>query len=153
LMLWNAADVDSKFIGVDGKQHTPTEFIIDGQQRLTGLYAVMKGAEITFKGFTRGTISIAFRPRDGRFDVTDAAIRKDPEFLPDITQLWTRENWEVVESFIERLRRANPEAVSDGKEKQLRTALGRLTGLEDYPFLAVQIGHEVDEEQVAEVFL
>jgi uncharacterized protein with ParB-like and HNH nuclease domain len=47
LMLWNAAEVDAKLIGADGKQHTPTEFIVDGQQRLTSLYAVMKGAEIT----------------------------------------------------------------------------------------------------------
>jgi hypothetical protein len=33
-------------------------------------------------------ITIAFRPRDGRFEVADAAIRKDPEFLPDVTDLW-----------------------------------------------------------------
>ena len=52
LMLWNAAEVDRRFIGTDGKQHTPTEFIIDGQQRLTSLYAVMKGAEVTFKDFS-----------------------------------------------------------------------------------------------------
>ena len=36
---------------------------------------------------------------------------------------------------------------------RLREALGRLNGLADYPFLAVQIGHEVDEESVAEIFL
>jgi uncharacterized protein with ParB-like and HNH nuclease domain len=56
LMLWNAAEIDSKFIGTDGKQHTPTEFIVDGQQRLTGLYAVMKGAEITFSDFSKGHV-------------------------------------------------------------------------------------------------
>ena len=83
LMLWNAAEVDAKFIGIDGKQHTPTEFIIDGQQRLTSLYAVMKGAEVTFKDFSHGRIRLAFRPRDGRFEVADAAIEKDPEFLPE----------------------------------------------------------------------
>jgi hypothetical protein len=153
VMLWNAAEIDSKFIGVDGKQHTPTEFIIDGQQRLTGLYAVMKGAQITFKGFTKGRIGIAFRPRDGKFEVTDAAIAKDPEYLPNITALWTEENWEVVEAFIECLRDANPAALQDGQEKHLRAALGRLSKLEDFPFLAMQIGHEVDEERVAEVFL
>lgn len=153
LMLWNAAEVDSKFIGVDGKQHTPTEFIVDGQQRLTSLYAVMKGADITFSDFSKGPINLAFRPRDGRFEVTDAAVEKDPEFLADITHLWTGENWEVIDAFVERLRAAKPEVLADGKEKQVRTALGRLNGLEDFPFLAVQIGHEVDEEQVAEIFL
>jgi hypothetical protein len=152
-MLWNAADVDAKVIGPDGKQHTPTEFIIDGQQRLTALYAVMKGVEITFKGFTKGHISIGFRPRDGRFVVTDAAITKDPEFLPNITALWIEEQWEVVDEFVERLRLANPSAVEGSKEKQLRRALGRLSGLAEFPFIALQIGHEVDEESVAEIFL
>jgi hypothetical protein len=153
LMLWNHAEVDSKAIGVDGKQHTPTEFIVDGQQRLTSLYAVMKGAAVTFKDFSTGLIKLGFRPRDGRFEVTDVAVERDPEFLPNITQLWTGEDWEVIEAFIERLKAAKPEAVEAGKEKQLRTALGRLSGLEDFPFLAVQIGHEVDEESVAEIFL
>jgi hypothetical protein len=153
LMLWNAAEVDSKLIGANGKQHTPTEFIVDGQQRLTSLYAVMKGAEITFKDFSKGRIRLAFRPRDGRFEVTDAAVERDPEFLSNITELWIGEDWEVTEAFVERLRNARPEALENGQEKQLRSALGRLNGLEDFPFQAVQIGHEVDEEIVAEIFL
>src|SRR4051794_27346689 len=114
LMLWNAAEVDSKFIGSDGKQNTPTEFIVDGQQRLTSLYAVMKGEQVTFKDFSRGKISIAFRPRDGRFEVTDPAIERDPEFLASITRLWTEEDWEVTNEFIDRLRKARPAAVENG---------------------------------------
>ncbi len=153
LMLWNAAEVDSKLIGANGKQHTPTEFIVDGQQRLTSLYAVMKGAEITFKDFSKGRIRLAFRPRDGRFEVTDAAVERDPEFLSNITELWIGEDWEVTEAFVERLRKARPEALENGQERQLRSALGRLNGLEDFPFQAVQIGHEVGEEIVAEIFL
>jgi hypothetical protein len=153
LMLWNAAQVDSKVIGEDGKQHTPTEFIVDGQQRLTSLYAVMKGKEVTFHDFTKDRIKIGFRPRDGRFEVTDAAIGKDPEFLPDITAIWTGQGWEVVNGFIERLKQAKPEAVAGGDESRLRDALHQLQGLSDYPFQAVRIGHEVDQEKVAEIFM
>jgi hypothetical protein len=153
LMLWNAAEVDSKFIGVDGKQHTPTEFIVDGQQRLTSLYAVMKGAEVTFKDFSMGRIRLAFRPRDERFAVTDAAIERDPEYLPDITPLWAGDDFAVIESFIERLEAAKPERLENDERKRLRGALSRLRGLEDFPLSAVQIGHEVDEAKVAEIFL
>jgi hypothetical protein len=153
LMLWNAAEVDARLIGADRKQHTPTEFIVDGQQRLTSLYAVMKGKEITFKDFSTGPISIAFRPRDGRFEVTDAAINRDAEYLPSITALWTAEDWEVINGFIDRIRVAKPEALEDGAENRLRNALLRLSSLRDYPFLAVQIGYEVDEESVAEIFM
>ena len=92
LMLWNAADVDARFIGGDGKQLTPTEFIIDGQQRLTSLYAVMKGVEVTFKDFSKGLVRLAFRPRDGQFAVTDPAIENDVEYLANITSLWTGED-------------------------------------------------------------
>jgi hypothetical protein len=153
LMLWNAAQVDSKVIGEDGKQHTPTEFIVDGQQRLTSLYAVMKGKAVTFNDFSKGSIKIAFRPRDGRFEVTDAAIEKDPEFLPDITAIWVGAGWEVVNGFIDRLKEAKPEAVAGGNESRLRDALHQLQGLSDYPFQAVRIGHEVDEEKIAEIFM
>jgi hypothetical protein len=152
-MLWNAAQVDAKLIGADRKQHTPTEFIVDGQQRLTSLYAVMKGKEVTFKDFSTDTISIAFRPRDERFDVTDAAIKKDAEYLSSITELWTGEDYEVINQFIARLREAKPDALENGGEKKLRDALSRLSNLRDYPFLAVQIGYEVDEESVAEIFM
>jgi hypothetical protein len=60
-----------------------------------------------------------------------------------------RRGLEIIETFIERLHASKPEALDEGREKQLRTAVGRLSGLEDFPFLAVQIGHEVDEERVA----
>jgi len=153
LMLWNAAETNAKLIGANGKQHTPTEFIVDGQQRLTSLYAVMKGAEITFKDFSKGPIRIAFRPRDGRFEVTDAAVERDPEFLSNITELWAGEDWEVINTFVERLRKARPETLSNDQERRLRSALGLLNSLKEFPFQAVQIGHEVDEEVVAEIFL
>jgi hypothetical protein len=153
VMLWDAADAEPRFIGSDGKQHTPSQFIIDGQQRLTGLYAVMKGVDITFKDFSKDRIKIAFRPRDGKFEVADAAIERDPEYLPNITAIWVEESWEVVNKFIERLRTANPDSLIEGGEGNLRNALGRLDGLQSYPLLAVQIGHEIDEEQVAEIFL
>ena len=153
LMLWQAAQVESHHIGTDGKQRTPTEFIIDGQQRLTGLFAVIKGAEITFKDFSRDRIRLAFRPRDGRFEVPDASVVRDPEFLPDITPLWTGDSFEVIDGFVDRLRTARPEAVEGPKLKQLRKALQNLHNLDKTNFQTIQIGHEVDEEQVAEIFL
>lgn len=153
LMLWNATAIDSKVIGPDGKQHTPTEFIVDGQQRLTSLYAVLKGREVTFKDFSKGPIRIAFRPRDGSFEVPDAAIEKDPEFLPDITPLWTGEAWRVINGFIDRLSRSKSDQLVDEEESHLRAALNQLEGLSDFPFQAIRIGHEVDEEKVAEIFM
>jgi hypothetical protein len=153
LMLWSTTNETSREIGVDGKQFAPNELLIDGQQRLTSLYAVIKGREVTFKDFSRGRIEVAFSPEEQRFEVADAAITKDPEFLPSITKLWAERDWEVINEFIERLVNAKGEEAVKDREDRLREALNRAKELINYPFQAVQIGAEVDEEEIAEVFL
>ena len=74
-------------IGTGPKQaQVPHLLIVDGQQRLTSLYAVLKGLPVLTRDFQPRYINIAFRPRDGKFEVADAAIRHDPEFIPDISR-------------------------------------------------------------------
>lgn len=46
-MFWNSAgDDDDRSIGVDVKRKTTAAKIVDGQQRLTSLYAVMTGEPV-----------------------------------------------------------------------------------------------------------
>jgi hypothetical protein len=54
---------------------------------LCWLYAVLKGISVVREDYQNERIYIAFRPKDRRFEVADAAIRRDPEFIPDISQL------------------------------------------------------------------
>src|SRR5690606_24995032 len=78
LLFWKTgADRGLKTIGIGRKQTVPELAIVDGQQRLTSLYAVVKGAEVLRANFEKERIQIAFNPLSGRFDVADAAIRKD----------------------------------------------------------------------------
>ena len=67
----------------------PQLLIVDGQQRLTSLYAVLTGQPVLTKAFEEKRIRIAFNPIEETFEVTDAAIEKNPEFIPDITALWS----------------------------------------------------------------
>ena len=47
LLFWQSVGAEgAKAIGVDGKQKQPSLLIVDGQQRLTSLYAVVKGKKI-----------------------------------------------------------------------------------------------------------
>ena len=48
ITLWQCSSSSkSHFIGTDGQEHpNPSELIIDGQQRLTSLYSVMRGKEV-----------------------------------------------------------------------------------------------------------
>lgn len=151
LLFWaNGMANGHKQIGVDGKQKTPRLLIVDGQQRLTSLYAVMKGIPVVRGNYSREKILIAFRPRDQTFDVADAAIRKDPEFIPDISLLLSDEvkQHHFVRQFLSRLDLADQE-----EEDRIAEAIGRLYSLKSYPFTALELSSQVDEEQVAEVFV
>jgi hypothetical protein len=66
----------------------PTQLIVDGQQRLASVFAVLTGWTVVRQDNSGGRIRIAFRPADAGFAVTDAAIEKDPEFIADISGLW-----------------------------------------------------------------
>ena len=49
-------------IGISPKQSAPEVAIVDGQQRLTSLYAVIKGMEVVRSNFKKERIQIAFNP-------------------------------------------------------------------------------------------
>lgn len=59
----------------------PSRLVVDGQQRLTSLYAVFRGRKVFDDDYKERQIEIAFRPRDGKFEVADAATRRDPEWI------------------------------------------------------------------------
>ena len=153
LLFWaTGTEAGARQIGVDTKQRVPRMLIVDGQQRLTSLYAVMTGSKIVKDDYSEGRIRIAFRPEDAMFAVTDAAIDKDPEFIPDISALWVPgELRSVIRAFLRRLeaKRELTEAATD----RLYEAIQRVHDLHDYPFRAVELASTVEEEQVAEVFV
>lgn len=154
LLFWaNNLGNGTRQIGTDAKQKIPRLLIVDGQQRLTSLYSVLKGKPVLREDYTSYHINIAFRPRDMAFEVTDAATRRDPEFISDISQLWAGEvsRSRFVKDFMARLRQHRE--VSDEEEDTLTESIDRLYDLHNYPFTALELSSAVDEEQVAEVFV
>ena len=153
LLFWeNYERGDTRQIGVDRKQKPPRLLIVDGQQRLTSLYAVLKGKPVLNDDYEEKKISIGFKPADRDFKVTDAAIRKDPEWIPDISDLWKGANEiRFATDFVEQLR--NHRAVSKDEEDELFKAIGRLHDLHKYPFTALELSSTVDEEQIADIFV
>ena len=153
LLLWESgASPGAKQIGTDVKDSTPTYLIVDGQQRLTSLYAVMKSVPVLGADGVEKRIRIAFRPRDGHFQVADAATNRDPAFFKDISEIWAAEgSYTIINNFITQLKETEdliPEA-----EQQIASALQRLANLNGYPLTAIVLGGEVPTDQVAEVFV
>jgi hypothetical protein len=154
LLFWaNGLPNGHRQIGTDTKQNIPRLLIVDGQQRLTSLYAVLKGKRVIKSDYTEQPIQIAFRPKDAKFEVSDAAIKKDPEFIDDISKLWSGETSRnrFVKDFILKLREYRE--VTEDEEDFLSESIDRLYDLHNYPFTALELSSTVDEEQVAEVFV
>lgn len=153
LLLWKTgASAEAKQIGMDGKQDVPRHLIVDGQQRLTSLFAVITGHSVLSEDFSTRAIRLAFRPSDETFAVTDAAIEKDPEHLPDISVLWQPGNRrKAVRGFMERL--AAKRDLDEGERDRIETALDDLFGLQDYTFKVIELSDTVGEEEVAEIFV
>jgi len=126
---------------------------VDGQQRLTSLYAVFRGTRVLDENYQKRSIEIAFRSRDGTFEVADAAIRRDPEFIPNISVVWTsgKSSRKLVNDFLKRLSERAP--LSEEEEEAISHNLDRLFDLQKYPFTALEIASTVDEEQVADIFV
>src|SRR6266536_3331451 len=107
VMFWQTgAEPGVRQIGVGGKSvPVPYHLIVDGQQRLTSLYAVTTGKPIVREDFTEARITIAFNPFTELFAVPDATTQKQVEWLADITPLF-QDFLDTVESYIERLEQA-----------------------------------------------
>jgi hypothetical protein len=106
-------------------------------------------------------ITIAFRPRDGRFEVADAAIRNDPEFLPNVTELWsgTRPKPQIRRDLMNALRDKG-RTVDEKYEDAVERNLDRAHAIAEYRFPTVDIRktattqeEEATEEDVAEIFV
>lgn len=154
-LFWeNGQAAGAKQIGIGDKAHNaPSRLIVDGQQRLTSLYAVFRGKQVLDGDYRHRRIEIAFRPRDGRFDVADAAIRRDPEWIPNISDLWASgsSSFKMVKGFLKTL--AAKAELSEEEEEHISHNLDRLFDLQKYPFTALEIASTVDEEQVADIFV
>lgn len=154
LLFWQNALVDAtRAIGTDNKQKPPRLVIVDGQQRLTSLYAVIKNIPVLRENFESEQIQIAFNPLEERFEVADAAICRDKAFIPSISLLWNDNTdlFEVVENYLEGL--SGSRDVTMEESKAIKKAISKLQGLLSFPFTALELASDIDEEAVSDVFV
>ncbi|GBC92420.1 hypothetical protein HRbin15_00890 [bacterium HR15] len=154
LLFWeNGYPGDHRTIGVDRKQKVPNLLIVDGQQRLTALYAVMKGIPIIDKHFQQRRLRIAFNPLKEKFEVTNTAIERDPAWIADISVLWQPDfdQYAFVYAFLERLNERR--GLTEEERKRIPQAIQRLVNLINYPLTALEISVSATEEQVSEIFV
>lgn len=154
VMFWETGvESDTRSIGVDSKTAPPRLVIVDGQQRLTAAFAVMTGTPVVDENYRERELRLAFRPRDGQFDVPSAATETDPEYLPDVTAVFKASaSRRIVNDFLERLALARG-TIADDEADRLAEAIDRLGSIGQFPIQAVELNADIDEESVADVFV
>ncbi len=153
LLFWQSGHQSDRTIGTEKKQKPPRLVIVDGQQRLTSLYAVVKGIPVLRDNYETEKICIAFNPIEEKFEVTDAAIRRDKTYIPDISCIWnSRTNlFRLVADYLNGLRKSRE--VSDIEEETIQRAISKLQSLSSFPFTALELASDISEENVSDVFV
>lgn len=155
LLLWqNAFDQDSRQIGEDNKQKSPNLLIVDGQQRLTSLFAVIRGIPVVRENYEKEIIEISFNPLTEKFEVADAATKRDPSFIPNISVLWDKTKsgiFDIVKNYIDN--NTQEGGLSPEDIKKVQESVTKLNDLLTFPLTALELSSAISEEQVAEVFV
>jgi hypothetical protein len=154
LLLWQNATADGvKTIGVGAHQKVPNLLIVDGQQRLTSLYAVLKGRKVLREDYSEEHIEIAFNPLTEEFKVADAAVRRDKRWIPNISILWApgANIVKLVQGFVSEAQAGS--ALSPEEVDRISDNILRVQALQSYPFRALELLATATEEQVSQVFV
>lgn len=154
LMFWaNTAQDHTNVIGARAKQRAQAASfqIVDGQQRLTSLFAVIQGFEVFREGYSREVIKIAFNPKTERFEVPGVAT-KSVDWIPDVVDVFGGDLYRVTTSYLNRLADDGQELDESGKSK-IAESISRLHKLLDYKFEVIQLKENITREEVAEIFV
>lgn len=143
LIAWKNPDIRLK----DGTRSSGKRILIDGQQRITALLAALLGREIVDKDYKKRRIAIAFHPVEQKFEVANAAICKNQEWLPDIAYVFSSE------TKIHRLVDEYCETNSDANKDDLFECMGRLQSIHSNYLGLIELNAELDVETVAEIFV
>ena len=153
LLLWKNGLAGDRPIGVETKQKPPQLVIVDGQQRLTSLYAVVRGVSVVRVNYESEPIRIAFNPLEERFEVADAATLRDKAFIPDISRVWSSDTdiFAVASQYLDGLQAARD--IGEEEKKQIQKAIVKLQSLLTFPLTALELAADISEEDVSDVFV
>jgi hypothetical protein len=107
-LFWrNSVSGKAHQIGTAKKEHEdPVLLIIDGQQRLTALYAVFRNQLVKDENYDNRNIVIAFNPRTEEFKVADASTERNPEYINNISEFLARAGTrKFINTYLEQLKK------------------------------------------------
>lgn len=159
LMIWECPYLQNKkTIGVDTHSYQePKEVIIDGQQRMTSLYAVMKKKAVFNKDYKEKNIVISYNPLQNIFEVGNHAIQKNPEWIYNISDVFTTiSQYQFFTTFTKTLseyRERKGNTLTEQEKFIIENKITALLNLKEHNLPVCNIKSNTDEEIVSEIFV
>lgn len=143
LISWKNPNVQLK----DGSLSEGKRILIDGQQRVTAFRAAILDEYVVNKNYKQVKITIAFNPIEGIFEVSNPAIRKDKQWIPDISKVFdgSIDQFDLLTDYLERNSSVDKQVVKNSISSLIKMPL-RQIGL-------IELASDLDIEVVTEIFI
>ena len=142
LITWQS--VGAKLKG--GQVAAHQQILIDGQQRITALRAAVAGLPVIDRRYRSIRIVIAFNPITEEFATLTPFIRRNPQWIPDISEYFnTESSLTFARDYLER----NP----DVDARTFETNLTRLERIQNAQIGIIGLADDLDVETVSEIFI
>lgn len=142
LITWQSVGAHLK----GGQVAAHQQILIDGQQRITALRAAVAGLPVIDKKYKPVRIRIAFNPVKEEFATLTPVISKNPEWIPDVSELFTAAStFGFIKSYFE----ANPEVDT----AEVESAISRLEAVKTAQIGIIALNDDLDVETVSEIFI
>lgn len=153
ILLWEISSGErTRKIGTSEKKREPRFLVIDGQQRLTSLYSIIKNSEIVDEGFKAFKPKIAFNPLKEEFEVYNPAIGKDIFWIDDVSDLFKESGtFSYITNFLKKLKEIKE--INNEEAERIARNIERLEKIKSYPFTVIELGMNLDAEMVSDIFI
>ncbi len=145
-------DVESHSIGSETNQRPQQKMIVDGQQRLTSLFSVLKGKKIINADNEEQLIQISFNPLTEEFAVRNSSSEKNPFFITNISEIWISGigSYDYINKFLEKV--SKNKSISEEEKNKIARNIQKLENIQNYKFSVLVLSETMEIDTVAEVF-
>jgi len=122
------------------------QILIDGQQRVTALRAAVLGQPVIDERYRKVRIVIAFNPLTEKFETATPVIRKNPEWIADVSEFFgATGTYRLITDYLQRNPHADPALVE--------ASFQRLADIKTAPIGIINLADDLDVEEVSEIFI
>lgn len=143
IITWQSPNVKLK----DGNSSVGKKILIDGQQRITALRAAILGQTVKNTDYKDVKIQVAYNPLEHKFATLNAAIKKDPTWIKDISPLLSGE---VTPRVVRKEYLAQNPTVD---EEVIEAAIDALKEIVNKQVGVIELSGNLDIERVTEIFI